>query len=656
MGGAIVTDPVLCQAPNDNNKCPAGTDLAGAYVMNPASDCTIFATCDAGTALGIALGMQNEFKVSDPVLCDLEVPPATELFVCTEPDGPMAGAIVTDLTLCQAPNNNNKCPVNSDLPGVYVMDPQTQCEIAYDVCDASTPLGQALGLGAADIVEVADGTLCFLSVPEAVQLFECEADDTLGAGALVTDQQLCNALVQEVAQCEDGPLQGVFVDPADAATTCTLEDVVTNCPMSVDNPMGGQLVTTVLLCNAPVDAEKCPAQNDDLSPTDLPGVYTMMPSQCNIDYPVCDSTTPLGIALELGVTEEVEVVDDALCQLPFAACEADTVLGEGTIVTDLDLCNVPTDAVKCEGGNIFDGFYVMEGMVDELCNLNAVAPFTTTCDDNDPLPISLGIAGDEITILDEDICQTSGVVECQNGTPLADADDIAAGTDVNTFVTDSLLCNVPTDAVKCEGGNIFDGFYVMEGMVDELCNLNAVAPFTTTCDDNDPLPISLGIAGDEITILDEDICQTSGVVECQNGTPLADADDIAAGTDVNTFVSSASLCNAITSSDKNSQDLCEICILIGLNGINGDNPNAISDNEDPYGRAIPALNTFNGTSGQGIWGICNLETNQDIRDKWAEIINDAQNCDSEFVSCSDRDTGAQAISFFNACMDSAGLS
>ena len=68
MGGAIVTDPSLCQAPNDNNKCPAGTDLEGAYVMDTASDCSVFATCDAGTKLGIALNMQNEFKVSDPVL------------------------------------------------------------------------------------------------------------------------------------------------------------------------------------------------------------------------------------------------------------------------------------------------------------------------------------------------------------------------------------------------------------------------------------------------------------------------------------------------------------------------------------------------------------------------------------------------------------
>ena len=46
--------------------------------IDTASDCSVFATCDAGTKLGIALNMQNEFKVSDPVLCDLEVPPATD--------------------------------------------------------------------------------------------------------------------------------------------------------------------------------------------------------------------------------------------------------------------------------------------------------------------------------------------------------------------------------------------------------------------------------------------------------------------------------------------------------------------------------------------------------------------------------------------------
>ena len=125
MGNAIVTDPLLCQAPNDNNKCPAETDLEGVYVMNTDSDCNILATCDAGTALGKALGMQNEFKVADEVLCDLEIPEETELFQCI--GGPMQGAIVTDEMLCQAPNIGNICPDNTDLEGVYVDDITTDC-------------------------------------------------------------------------------------------------------------------------------------------------------------------------------------------------------------------------------------------------------------------------------------------------------------------------------------------------------------------------------------------------------------------------------------------------------------------------------------------------------------------------------------------------
>ena len=340
----------------------------------------------------------------------------------------MAGTIVTDLTLCQAPNNNNKCPDNSDLPGVYVMDPQTQCEIAYDICDASTPLGQALGLGAADTVEVADGTLCFLSVPEAVQLFECEAEDTLGAGALVTDQQLCNALVQEVAQCEDGPLQGVFVSPEDAATTCTLEDVVTNCPISVDNPMSGQLVTTVLLCNAPVDAEKCPAQNDDGSATDLPGVYTMMPSQCNIDYPVCDSTTPLGIALDLGVTEEVEVVDDALCQL--AVPQPMECTESGFLVNDPQNC--PT---KCP-----DGTYIMQGM-DCPSNGNGGQDQTT---------LTVSKINDPITCLDEDAIQINGTGECEFVSTLPFYADFDEPSDYEIIINDNDLS--PIEFAGSSGG------------------------------------------------------------------------------------------------------------------------------------------------------------------------------------------------------------
>jgi len=48
------------------------------------------------------------------------------LFRCG-PETNNAGANVTDLRLCQAPNDANKCPDTSSLAGVYVMNPATQC-------------------------------------------------------------------------------------------------------------------------------------------------------------------------------------------------------------------------------------------------------------------------------------------------------------------------------------------------------------------------------------------------------------------------------------------------------------------------------------------------------------------------------------------------
>ncbi|MGD1837220.1 MAG: FG-GAP-like repeat-containing protein, partial [Nitrososphaeraceae archaeon] len=465
MAGAVVTDLLLCQAPNDANKCPAETDLQGVYVMDTASDCNIFATCEAGTPLGMALGDQP-VKVADPVLCTLNVPPEIELFQC-DLSTQMEGAIVTDELLCQAPNNNNKCPNNSDLPGVYVMNPETQCKIVYESCDEFTPLGMALGLSPGQTVQVVDDALCALSVPEAVQLFDCPAGSTLGEGALVTNSQLCNALVEDVVQCDVGSvLEGVIVASEDAATCDLQVPPVVMCPIDNNNPMSGAIVTDVRLCDAPTDAIKCPALNPDNTPTDLPGVYVMnSPQQCNIVYPTCDNTTPVGVALGLGVTEEVEVVDSAICQLPFAECEAGTVLGEGAIVTDESLCNVPTDTVKCEDGTIFDGFYVMEGMEQQLCNLDVVTPFTTTCVDDDPLSISLGIAGSDITVLDTNICQTSAVVECSEDSPLAVSNNWNTNTDGPLFVTNPTLCNT-SGVVVCGQETVNAGALVTD---ERLC-------------------------------------------------------------------------------------------------------------------------------------------------------------------------------------------
>jgi YVTN family beta-propeller protein len=54
-------------------------------------------------------------------------PPGSVNLLQCAPGTNNAGANVTNLRLCQAPNDANKCPDTSALPGVYVLDPTTQC-------------------------------------------------------------------------------------------------------------------------------------------------------------------------------------------------------------------------------------------------------------------------------------------------------------------------------------------------------------------------------------------------------------------------------------------------------------------------------------------------------------------------------------------------
>jgi len=173
--GANVTDLRLCEAPNDANICPAGTDLEGVYVTDPTTECDIFATCDAGSPLGVSLGLPpgGSVQVADEQLCDLSVPEQIDLTIC--PAGTNnAGAAVTNATLCEAPNDANICPAGTDLEGVYVTDPPLGCEI-FDTCPSDSPLGQALNLTIGQTVQVADEQLCGLSVP-AVELCPAGTD------------------------------------------------------------------------------------------------------------------------------------------------------------------------------------------------------------------------------------------------------------------------------------------------------------------------------------------------------------------------------------------------------------------------------------------------------------------------------------------------
>ena len=174
MTGAIVTDPLLCEAPNDDNICPANTDLEGVYVNNSPEDCNIFATCTAASPLGMSLGLTGTqtVEVADAQLCNLAVP---QIERCTT--GPMTGAFVTDLRLCEAPNDDNICPEDTDLEGVYVNNVPADCDLT-----SGTTNSQAICLKCADLAALSGGaqdqTATALSGSTTDNIFTvCEASD-----------------------------------------------------------------------------------------------------------------------------------------------------------------------------------------------------------------------------------------------------------------------------------------------------------------------------------------------------------------------------------------------------------------------------------------------------------------------------------------------
>src|SRR5215211_7135198 len=212
-GNALVTNIALGNVATEANLCPttSGIDLPGVYVDDQTTQCNIFATCDATDPLGISLGLTTgqTVEVADEQLCQLEVP---QLDQCGPTDNNIPNALVTDLRLCNVATEANLCPTTSgiDLPGVYVDDPTTQCNI----------------FATGQTVEVADEQLCQLDVPGVTM---CEEGSNLGEGAIVTDEALCNAATPAV-QCEEGSdLEGIWVNPAETAS-CNLSptDITTN--------------------------------------------------------------------------------------------------------------------------------------------------------------------------------------------------------------------------------------------------------------------------------------------------------------------------------------------------------------------------------------------------------------------------------------------
>ena len=116
--------------------------------------------------------------------------------------------------------------------------------------------------------------------PDGVTLFTCQEGSNLGAGAKVTDEDLCNAATP-AEQCPTGSdLAGVWVVDKDAEGACDVEGI-TLLECGADTNLGaGAFVTNATLCNAAAPAELCGPL------TDLEGVWVEDAStDCFIDIP-----------------------------------------------------------------------------------------------------------------------------------------------------------------------------------------------------------------------------------------------------------------------------------------------------------------------------------------------------------------------------------
>ncbi|HTH23028.1 MAG TPA: hypothetical protein VL854_12495, partial [Nitrososphaeraceae archaeon] len=254
LGGntVVVTDERLCQlaVTSGTTTCPAGSDLEGVVVLEENADviCNLnipeLFTCPDTSDIAGA-------QVTDLEICDLT---SVDLFTCP-PNSNMGGAVVTDLALCEAPDDDNKCPIDTDLAGVYVTNPDTDCTI-FEECVSGDPIFSALPEGASEF-KVVDDQICQLTVPEEVKLFECDPNSNLGEDALVTDPQLCNAATP-AEQCPVGStLEGVWVHP-DEIATCNLV-LPETCPPGT--ALEGVSVSNTEFCDLN-GLEKCPESTD----------------------------------------------------------------------------------------------------------------------------------------------------------------------------------------------------------------------------------------------------------------------------------------------------------------------------------------------------------------------------------------------------------
>ena len=489
----------------------------------------------------------QETQVTDIRICDLD---NIDLIPCAAGTN-NAGALVTDERLCQAPNDQNKCPPGSDLENVYVMNPDLDgaCDI-FEECEPDDPIFSALPDGSSTF-EVVDDQICNLEIPEEIELFECDPLSNLGDGALVTDPQLCNAATPAEQCPEDSTLAGVWVHPDELATcnlvlpeTCppgtALEGVsVSNtefcdlnglekCPANTEQAghfvMGdGNLDTTTELtevCSLP-DAMVCGAD------TDLEGVVVSeAPTDCFLN--TCPLGTPLaGVVLNITEFQNDDSPADGtpdVCTIQgLDKCISGDLAGHFVMDTDMntvfddilpdvqeDSCDLE-DAMVCGADTDLEGVVVSEAPTD--CFLN-------TC------PLGTPLAGVVLNITEfqnddspadgtPDVCTIQGLDKCISGDL---AGHFVMDTDMNT-VFDDILPDVQEDSCDLEDAMVCGADTDLEGVVVSEAPTDC---FLNTC------PLGTPLAGVVLNITEfqnddspadgtPDVCTIQGLDKCISG-------------------------------------------------------------------------------------------------------------------------------------------
>ncbi|HEX7207490.1 MAG TPA: hypothetical protein VF233_04865, partial [Nitrososphaeraceae archaeon] len=453
--------------------CPAGTDLAGVLVTNEPEDCNIFATCDANDPLGQALGLAGAqtVEVADPQLCQLTIPDGMDLFTCPAGSNLGEGALVTHEDLCNAATPAEQCPAGSTLEGVWVLPTETAtCNIPIPppvptvVCEPGTPLAGAT---------VTDERLCQF---EDISLFACSADSNLGA-AVVTDQDLCNAATP-AEQCPGGSdLAGVWVNPDELATTCSIQiPPAFVCPAGT--PLAGATVTDERLCQfEDINLFTCPADSN------LPNAQVTDPRLCDAATPA--EQCPAGSTLEGVWVHPDELV---ICNIeipPSFVCPAGSNLGAGAIVTDPQLCNAATPAVQCAPGTPLQGVWVHPS---QTATCNILIPPSFTCPGGSNLPGAI--------VTDPRLCNAATpAVQCPAGSDLVGIWVHPAHiASCNISPADiSISTNPDAQCLKCADLAIFAAanYNAASTTAGELRGTPATTPASnvfTICDDPDPRP------------------------------------------------------------------------------------------------------------------------------------------------------------------------